>query len=219
MEEKNIKSSKCSKIVIIILSVLLIGALGFIGYDKFINREKSIDSVPVTTSNDKKCEECPKCTNNISECNCPTCTSNLGEKISAVKELNISDKNQTIKIGKKEYKLREDNEGRLLINDEIVYNWGSNEVYIDDGNVYLTDKFLFVTVIGQFDEWIYYALGEKGEIIANNNHVQMKNFKVIGGYLHATGGSPTTSDYDMYIEKHDLLIKYIDNTLIVVDAK
>lgn len=210
-----------SLLIIIVLGILLIGSLGFICYDKFINTEpaKSKDSTPVVTPNDKQCEECQKCDNNISECNCPTCTSNLGEKINTIKEVKVNDKNQTIKIGKKEYKVRRDSDYHLLINDESVNNWSGDEIYADHGNIYLTDKFLFVTVVGQFDEWINYALGENGEIVANNNGVQMKQFKVTNGYLHATGGVPIAGDYDMYVNEHDLLIKYIDNTLIVVDAK
>ncbi len=76
-----------------------------------------------------------------------------------------------------------------------------------------------MTVVGQFNEWIQYALDEEGEVIANNNGAQMRNFKIADGYLHAVGGVPEVNGYELDVVEHDLLIKYIDNTLIITEAK
>ena len=50
----------------------------------------------------------------------------------------------------------------------------------------------------------------------------MKNFKLVDGYLHATGSQFCfdTPDYDdKDCGSKDLIIKYIDNTLIVTSFK
>ena len=46
----------------------------------------------------------------------------------------------------------------------------------------------------------------------------MQNFKVVDGYLHASGGKVYSDGYDLDVDMKDLLIKFIDNTLIVTYA-
>ena len=76
---------------------------------------------------------------------------------------------------------------------------------------------MFFTGVAQDGEMIQYVLGEKGEIIPNNNEYQMNSFKIVDGYLHASGHIFCGLDGDC--PDKDLLIKYIDNTLIVVENK
>jgi hypothetical protein len=78
---------------------------------------------------------------------------------------------------------------------------------------------MFITQVGQFDETIVYVIGENGEVIFNSNNCQMRDFKIIDNHLHATGGKPYYDGRDLILDGHDLLIKYIDNTLIVTEAK
>jgi len=153
----------------------------------------------------------------VKECENVSINNSLGEKVNNLKNITLATTNQTIKVGKKEYKVRKDSNNYLLVNDELARTFSGDEISVD--HVYLTDKFLFVTVVGQFNEWIQYALDEEGEVIANNNGAQMRNFKIADGYLHAVGGVPEFNGYELDVVEHDLLIKYIDNTLIVVDAK
>lgn len=221
MENNQMNTKNNSKIIIVIMALIIVGLAGYIVYDKFIQKDITTES-QVTNTKEKdcncpKCEECVKCENNASQCNCSnTSTSCLGEKITSVKVINLKTTNQEIKIGKKTYKIKKDNEDKLYVNDQEVNV--NNDAYAPFA-VYLTDKYLFATTAGQFYESINYALGEQGEIGVNNGEFTMQNFKVVNGYLHALGGKIVFGGYDLGVDMEDLLIKFSDNTLIVTYAK
>ncbi len=230
---KLIRSNEKKKSIIVILIFLIIMmaaviALFYFGIVNMPGAKKCNDDTTTQTT----CTECPKCEDNTKECNCPATTTNLGEKISSVKKITLTDKNQTIKVGKESIKVRVgtgDNYGYLAIDDYFVKsNFSTDEVYVD--NAYVTDKFIFFTHNAQAGEMISYAYVPYGEIITNNNGYQIDDasFKIVNGYLHAMGApfcgvdGPDENASKEEKEKckdHDLLIKYIDNTLIVVDAK
>ena len=202
---------------------------GFVIYDKLIKKDNKSECVKNECNCEKceECQECEKCDNTPAECNCPS-TSNYGEKIGSVKELNLTEKNQTVKIGNKDIKIRigkDDDYGHLYINDELITD---GRTYIACGggdgisfnHIYLTDKFIFATVTGQFAESIFYAYdGVNYSMVANNNDWQFENFKVKNGYLHATGMKNCFDGSKNCKENVDLIIKYIDNTLIVTPFK
>ena len=202
-------------IIIAVLVVLLLIAGGYIGYDKFLknnNESKNIDNCPI-------CEVCEKCETNTNECNCLNNSQNYGEKLSGFKEIKLTKENQTIKIGSREFKVKngtyENVDGYLSIDDYVVnYSHGLGKVHM--GHLYLTDKFMFATSSSQDGDYIAYVKGEKNEIGINNNEYQMHDFKLVDGYLHASGHIFCGLDGDC--PDKDLIIKYIDNTLIVVPA-
>lgn len=217
MEENvnNQQKSNSNKAIIIVLVLIIIGLLGFIVYDKFIQEDtKSESGTQEKECNCPKCDECEKCESSSTQCTC-SASSCLGEKITSFKKIELTDKNQEIKIGKKTYKVRKNKDGVLYVNDE---NPLFNDEYYPD-YVYLTDKFAIFTNGAQFKEHIGYALSENGSIVVNNNNSQMENFKMIDGYLHAYGGEIYSGEYDLGIKEGDLIIKYIDNTLIVTPFK
>ena len=224
VNEKNVgqvSQSNDSKALIIIMALIIIGLAGYIVYTKFIQKNDNPEPKPNNTQekecNCQKCEECEKCDSNTSQCNCSNSTTScLGDKITSLKKINLTTTNQDIKIGGKTFKIRKNGDGVLYVNDQEIYVEGST--FVAD-NVYLTDKYLFATVVGQFNEGIWYAIGEQGEIGINNGGYTMQDFKVVDGYLHATGGIPYSNGYDLDVDMKDLLIKFIDNTLIVTYAK
>ena len=214
--------------VFLTISVLL---GGFIVYDKFIKKDNKPECEKTECNCEKceECQECEKCDNTPSECKCPK-ESNYGEKISSFKELKLTDKNQTVKIGKKEYKLKigkgnDDYEpGSLYINDEMItyesylhYGASSDGIIVD--HIYLTDKFIFTTTTGQFGEAILYVFDGENEMFANNNYWQFDSLKLKDGYIHATGMMDCFDGSTKCKDNVDLIIKYIDNTLIVTPFK
>lgn len=220
--KKNINEEECSKlkrsnekkkatIVILIFALVIAIMLSLLFYFTLDNGNSKGDSDKTTTN--CNCETAQN--SETTACNCPKCTSDLGEKLSSLKKVDVTEKNQTIKVGKKEYKVRRDSEYKLFIDDDNLNNVFGDPASIDNGYLYLTDKFMFVTSIGQFNEFISFALGENGEIVINNNDNQMADFKLVDGYLHATGGVAYDDGNEMVVKSKDLFIKYIDNTLIV----
>ena len=205
MEKKNdIKS-----LLLIIFTIIAVVLGGFIIYDKILNEKEE------KKCQCEKCEVCEKCDDNKTQCNCTNENVCLGERISSIKKIKLTNENQVIKVGNKKYKMKicsENNDyGEQLSIDDSCIN-------ISAYNVYLTDKFVFTTVGGQIKESIEYALSENGEVVVNNNNSQMDNFRLVNGYLHADGGE-VYYDQDLGIKEEDLIIKFIDNTLIVVPAK
>ena len=193
-----------SKIIITVMALIIIGLVGYIIYTKFIQKS---DNLEPKTDNTQE-QEC-NCSNSSASC--------LGEKITGLKKIDLTTTNQDIKIGEKTFKIRKDSEGALYVNDQKINVEGSD---FWPSNVYVTNKYLFATIVGQFYEGIWYAIGEEGEIGVNvHSEYTMQNFKVVDGYLHATGGKVYSTGYDLDVDMKDLLIKYIDNTLIVTYAK
>ena len=189
-----------NNVLIIIMALIILGLAGYIVYTKFIQKSENSELKPNDTQE--------------KECNCST--SCLGEKITSVKEIKLTTTNQDIKIGEKTYKIKTDDEGILYIDNEKVYVYGND---FAPSNVYLTDKYLFSTVAGQFYESIMYAIDEQGKIGVGSDDYTMENFKVVDGYLHATGGKIVFGGLDLGVDMKDLLIKYIDNNLIITYAK
>lgn len=214
----NEQKNSSNKAIIIVLVLIIIGLLGFIVYDKFLQK----DTKPETNMQEKECN-CPKCEESKENENSST-SSDFGEKITSLKKITITEKNQTIKIGKKEYNVRRDNEYNLLINDNYIYKDGI-EIGIDaneNGHLYLTDKFMFLTNPAQMEEYLEYAIDENGKIdIINDNFLQMKDFKIVNSYLHASGCFAKTDEkaLELYCEYSDVIIKYADNKLIVTPFK
>ena len=206
------EKEKKQNLLITILSVITVLLLCMLIYLLFFNKKEELKPTECP-----KCQECTKCESQT--CNCPNNTTNLGEKVGSIKKINITDKNQTFKVGKKEYKIRKgtgDNYDKLSINDYFVkISFSTDEIGFS--HAYLTDKFIIFTSDAQDGEMICYVQGENGEIVANNNEYQMNSFKVVDGYLYAKGH--VFEGVDAGSKDKDLLIKYIDNTLIVTESK
>ena len=157
-----------SKVIITILSVLVLCLAGFIVYDKTLNNNSKENT-----------NNCPKCENSSSN------TNNYGEKISSFKEIKLTTENQTVTIGSTKYKVRMDKDGNLFMNDVAAKNFNQENIKVN--KAYLTDKFIFFTSLAQLDDIIVFAQGEKAKIDVNNNGFSLSNFKLVDGYVHATG--------------------------------
>lgn len=157
-----------SKVIITILSVLVLCLAGFIVYDKTLNNNSKENT-----------NNCPKCENSSSN------TNNYGEKISSFKEIKLTTENQTVTIGSTKYKVRMDKDGNLFMNDVAAKNFKQENIKVN--KAYLTDKFIFFTSPTQLDDIIVFAQGEKAKIDVNNNGFSLSNFKLVDGYVHATG--------------------------------
>ena len=215
----------------IILSAIVLLLGGFVVYDKVLRKDEGTNTIGQKSSDCPKCIECEKCEKNGITDPCDCSNSNLGEKVNSVKKIEITKSNQKFKVGNKEVKLRigndEENNEVLFVNDyAATYNFSGSSVKFL--SAYLTDKFIFFTTGGNSDGAICYAINEDGwEIPTNYNGYfvyDSKKFRIVDGYLHANGSKFC---YDSEVEEckseeyktRDLLIKYIDNTLIVTEAK
>ena len=122
-----------------------------------------------------------------------------------------------MKVGKKEYKIRlgteapnhqnvDNSDSEYLIIDDMmaISSLDSDPIYAD--HAYLADKYVIFTADGQRGEWFTYVLGEKDEIhfvfdcVIPGDGRFMNDFHIEDGYLHTD----------------EILIKYIDNVLLVV---
>lgn len=201
-------------IIIIALVLIILGLVGFIAYDKFIQNEIKSETgtnIQGKDCNCPKCEECKKCDNNSTPA-----PSNFGENVTSIKKLSLTTSNQVIKIGGKSYKIRLDNEGVLIVDDKEISAHGYP---FSPLNVYLTDKFLFATISGQYKETLSYAISEKGIIDINDNDSQMDNFRIVDGYLHADGGTVQFGGDEIDWKEGNLIITFINNTLTVSSFK
>ena len=87
----------------------------------------------------------------------------------------------------------------------------------------LTDKFIFFTTAGNLSGAIMYAIdGEGLEITTNYNGYFADDFKIVSGYLHASGSIFCADEENGVVSDEckgkDLLVKYANNTLIVIPA-
>ena len=213
-----------TQLLLIIFVILTFALGGFVFYDKVLKKEtKTIETGnnDNSSTNCPKCQECEKCDNTLSQCNCPNSSSN-GISINSLKGIKITNVNQTFKVGNKELKLRigkyDNKMDVLFINDKVA--WTSklcdNLVYVleEENNAYVTDKYILFTQFGQCDTSIHYAIDENGkEIVVNDNGYQFNNLKINNGLLSAKGAVCLSEEPD-----EDLVIKYIDHTLIVTKA-
>ena len=183
-----------NKLIIVILGVVLVGALGFICYDKFINNEKPPIPTPVVIPS-----------NDVDK-----------DKITTLKKVTITDIDQIVNIGEKEFKIRKETtiDGSFLLIDNDIRNIGDMEtVYADFA--YATNKFMFFTIIGQDGELISYAIDSTGkEITFNDNKYQMQDIKLVDGNLEASGHIFCGLDGDCPDKK--LQIKYENNAITVL---
>ena len=218
MEKKKDCPNKLLTALMIVCVVLSVVILGIVSYDKFIKKEEKRDVapfVPAPMENNNK-----EITGN-GQGDGTGCmpTSYNGEKVSSVKKITLTETNQEIEVGGKSYKIKigsGNDYGDLLVDDNFV-KFTFNGEHIHVHSAYLTDKFIFFTQFGQSGASIVYAISKNGEIVPNNNEYQIGDFKIVDGYLHASGHifcGPEGNCPDK-----DLLIKYIDNTLIVTEAK
>ena len=162
--------------------------------------------------------KCEKCENNALQCNCSNAsTSYLGEKITSLKKVNITNKNQEFKIGSKTFKVRKNADNVLFINDEEAYSPLYGLDYAPD-EAYVTDKFMFFVTLGQYKGTISYAISDKGNLGINNNDCQMDNFKLKNGYIYAEGGAVILDGPEIGWNEGNVIIKLINNTLIVNEA-
>ncbi len=210
MEKKKDCPNKLLTTLMIVCVTLSVVILGIISYDKFVKKdeEKVVPVVPQATGQ--------------SSTNCEN--SNFGEKVYTVNKIDLSNINQKVTIGNKTFNLKVDNHDNtqdvLYINDEVAnsYHGYNNFVILVPPVAYQTEKYIIFTSVGQDDDGIDYAIDENGkEIVINDNGYQMHGFKIVDGYLHATGHIFCGLECD--ISDKELVIKYIDNTLIVTEAK
>ena len=189
-----VKRNSRNKLIVVILSIFLIGALGFICYDKFINNEKP--PVPTPT---------PVPSNDVDK-----------DKITALKKVTITDVDQIVNIGEKEFKIKKETtvDGSFLLIDNDIRNIGEMDtVYADFA--YATNKFIFFTIIGQDGELISYAIDSTGkEITINDNKYQMQDIKLVDGNLEASGHIFCGLDGDC--PDKELQIKYENNIITVL---
>lgn len=219
MEKKKDCPNKLLTTLMIVCVVLSVVILGIVSYDKFIKKEEKRDVapfVPAPMENNNK-----EITGN-GQGDGTGCmpTSYNGEKVSSVKKIDLSDVNQKVTIGSKTLNLKVDKDDALYINNNVAnsYKYDANHVTLVPPVAYLTDKYVFFTSVGQDWDGIVYAIDENAkEIVVNDNGYQMHDFRIEDGYLHATG-HVFLGLVDDNPDK-DLLIKYIDNTLIVTEAK
>ena len=208
-EEKKVeeKMHSCSKLLMTLMMIcvlLSIATLGIVVYDKFIRKDEKMERT-VLKPIDVKCEA----SNNNSQSN--------GVSINSLREIKLTNTNQTVRVGNKELKLRIGKndifDNALFINDSIVYNTNGEAVYIE--NTYVTDKYVMFATIGQCGNHINYAIDENGNIITvNNNDYQLNDLQIKDNKLYANGmlcrGEP--------FPESNVIIKYIDHTLIVTPA-
>ncbi len=209
-KEKNTKTLITLMIICVCLSIV---TLGLVIYDRFIRKEPEHAVLkPITIDNNQidntKESKCPKCESSA--------VSNLGEKVSSVKKMTITETNQNFKVGSKTFQIRKDDVALYVNNKKL-----DNEVFANF--VYVTDKFAIITSESQYANYIAYALNEDGWIVVNSNgyNLDENNFKVVDGYLYAKGYEEGYDDKNQEMVYHsiDVIIKYIDNTLIVTKFK
>lgn len=213
--EKGLENNNGLKVMLIIFILLSVILGGFILYDKVLKEENDNFIKTESSCDCEKCEKCQEfkeCDNTPSQCNCPS-VSILGQKISSLKKIKLTHTNQTVKVGNKEFKVKIDDDGEYLsINDYV-----RGQVYAD--TAYVTDKYIFFTSVAQSGNVIQYAQGVEGEIGVNDNGylINDDSFKIVDKYLHASGGAWCGMECEL--PSKDLLIKFIDNTLIVTETK
>ena len=194
-------------IVLMVICVLLsIGTLGITIYDRFFRNEilEPVILKPIDLNGLVNNDSC--------QCNCPNCS--LGTTVDKLEEVKINNNNQILKLGNKEYKIRQDENSVLYINDEQVKRRGN---LIHAQTAYLTNKFIFFTSIAQNGLVIEYAIDENNrEIIVNNNNYQLYEISYKDNLLQAIGDEFCFDDCG---SEKKLVIKYIDHTIIVTLAK
>ena len=209
-KKDNLNDSNIKSLLTIIFTIGMV-LICMLGYKLFLESPYSY-ALPSIECN---CPKCQACESASSQCNYANATS-VGEKVTTLKKMEVTEANQSIKIGGKTFNIRKDSDGALYVDDEKVISRHGDEYYAD--YLYLTDKFAIFTNGAQFKEYIGYALSETGAVAIIDGERQMDNFKLVNGYLHAKGGIPTFNAIDLNIEEKDLVIKLVDNILTVAEA-
>ncbi len=205
----------------IILSALVLLLGGFIVYDKVFRKNESSDNI----NSFRKCE------NINTKCECSDCpNSSLEEKVTNLKRIELTNVNQEINIDGKKFKIKNyiTVDGLFLTINDSIQEALDTQISSADF-VYVTDKYAIFTVNAQDWETITYAIDKTGAPLSinsnsnddptgeKNGEYQMHDFKIVDGYLHASGHVFCGLDGDC--PDKDLLIKFIDNALIVTEAK
>ena len=214
MEEKlnnnEIKEDKDnSKIIIIILSILLVCALSFICYDKFINKEKPPVPTPTPTAT-----VTPEPTNEVIPTDTPEPAKTVViDETVKLKEISIPNYNEEVNI---DYNGRifliQIKDGHLFIDNKQIVD--SNNEPISAQTIYVTDKYILFTAVGQDLSVATYAIdkdGNKVNIVTNN--YQFYKLAVEGDYIKAEGHIFCGIDGDC--PDKDLIIKYENNTITI----
>ena len=139
--------------------------------------------------------------------------------ITKLERIEITDNDQIVKIGEKEYKIKKEitvDGAFLLIDDAIRELWNLETAYAE--YAYVTDKYILFTVTAQDWESITYAINEEGhQILTNDNEYQIHDLKIIDGVLHASGHIFCGADGDC--PDKDLVIVYAEDKITVNEAK
>ena len=137
------------------------------------------------------------------------------DKITSVDKIAISDADQVVNLGGKDYKIKKEisvDGSFLLINDKTINTDNGGTVYAD--NAYVTNKFIIFTIIGQELDEIVYAIDENGnKIEISDNKYQIHDLKVVNEHLQASGHIFCGLDGDC--PDVDLDIIYENNKIIV----
>lgn len=179
------------KIIAYIVIGLAFIFIGFICYDKFFNTEKPPIPTPVPTDNI------------------------IDNKITNLDRIEITDVDQTIYIGEKEYIIKKEvtvDGAFLLIDDEIQEITDLGTAYADFA--YVTNEFAFFTIVAQDGESIVYAIDKDGNALTfDDKDYQMQNITIDDGILIARGHIFCGLDGDC--PDKDLIIEYKDNVITV----
>lgn len=193
-ENKTLQSYSKTLIILMIFCVLLsVATLAVVVYDRFIDKHEELETTilkPIGGSVKKNND--------------------------TFEVINMTKENQTVKIGKKEFKIKNDNSGEdgdiLFINNQVVRQHGKN-IYSE--RAYVTDDIIIFTIIGQCGEKIVYVINEDGKEISFSSQYQLNNLHLEDGALYAQGIVCTGEPYP----KDDVVLKYANGLLNVQKAK
>ncbi len=211
-KEESKSRSKILVILMIICVVLSIITLGIVVYDKFI-RSDDLEHPLLKPISGSKEDANNKCDNDITY-------------VEELKDIAITDVNQSVKLGNREFKVKtgsQDNQDYVLfINDKSV---SKDNKFIYADKAYVTDKYvLFTSTIAySFEQKISYAIDIEGKEI-NVKGVNLSSFggfvlqeiDTIDGILHASIRSiQDPNQCASKIEFGDIMFLYIGNTLFI----
>ncbi len=204
IDEKKRSCSKMLMILMVVCVLLSLATLGIVAYDKYIRSDDLEHPILKPISGNKE-DAKDKSNNDI------TYVNNLSN-------FAITDVNQSVKLGNREYKVKTGSQDKedyvLFINDKVISK-DNNFVHADQ--VFVTDKYALFTSAGQYGLSIVYAIDNEGNelTIKNDNQIQMNSLKIVSGILHATGNKVCFENCE---PEHDIMVLYFGNSLIITFA-